>query len=723
MVARHALTTASCSHCRLAVLKLFTTTVSSSSFAVASSITRPNSLPYRPRFITQAPSRAFSSQPDHDHSAPLDEIASDEAASANEGSEESHAPDNLGQNDAAKDSSSLANVPWYLQVEPPRHVASIEQPPLPEVPEGAPRIVNLLLEYISEELGLDELELLDLRELYPPAALGPNLFMLFGTARSERHLSVSAGRLQRWLRVKHRIYANADGLLGPNERKMKLRRKAKRAKLLGGVEDTDDGIQTGWICVNLGTINRGKDQSAVIADDGRVAGFGVSQNGHTVVVQIMTESRRAELKLETLWKQALGDDDEPIEQDLIPEPGPEPGPEFKPEPELEPKLKPKPEAKVPEKLHPLEEAILASSRPRTVSKNNNLNEKIPFQQTRFFSTRPEYSGEAPGIDPFLHVRSEGQLQQILTSDKPQKLRLLKLLLDRLDGVPLASARAFLGVTTREQTLTPFLRLYSVACQGLPPSQTWESRLAIQAKACESNENVPIQMIHDVRHLVDEVCLYGIEISRQQCLQLLSCIYCSDVGGLGEQTQIALQLLKTMQQRRQSVLDNDIAVVIIEAAARCARQLQSREYIALIQRLENVLLQANMSCMSEPLIMTLMQAYAGLRHWDGIWNAWRIPPRYLRSRSTAMYTLIYQLAVATRSPTVCTATLRRCFQEMLSEDPPVLPTGMVRKALVECINIADPTAKTVSDLISSGGTVHDKLASREFVKMLRSIQGF
>lgn len=296
MVVKRALAAQGCYQCRSAVLRLFASPSSPTPFARTA-----GSLPAcRPKGVAPPFTKAFMS------STKKLSTSSDEQQSEQNLEDESSAG---GEEDepTAPEAANAADVPWYLQVEPPRHVATIEPPPLPEVPEGAPEVVGPLLQFVSEELGLDELNLMDLRELDPPAALGPNLFMLFSTARSERHLHVSAGRLLRWLKYNHRIGASADGLLGPNERKTKLKRKAKRAKLLGtmGTDDGDDGLRTGWICVNLGTIGHGGEASTIIGEDGRVAGFGVTRSGSSIVVQIMTESRRAELDLESLWENAL----------------------------------------------------------------------------------------------------------------------------------------------------------------------------------------------------------------------------------------------------------------------------------------------------------------------------------------------------------------------------------------------------------------------------------
>ncbi|KAI6370582.1 hypothetical protein MCOR25_004125 [Pyricularia grisea] len=202
-------------------------------------------------------------------------------------------------------------TPWYLEVEPPRHPTLVPHDiPLPPTPADSPALVGPLIKFVAEDLGVDDFSVLDLRTLEPPPALGPKLIMMFGTARSERHLHVSADRLVRWLRG-HGISAHADGLLGRNELKTKMRRRARKAKLMGDTawDKGDDGISTGWICVNLGTIGwkpMAPEDEVVRTDaEGRVTGFGTPIEGTTLVVQLMTEGKREELGLERLWNGVL----------------------------------------------------------------------------------------------------------------------------------------------------------------------------------------------------------------------------------------------------------------------------------------------------------------------------------------------------------------------------------------------------------------------------------
>jgi ribosomal silencing factor RsfS len=165
-----------------------------------------------------------------------------------------------------------------------------------------------LLKFASDGLGMDDLALLDLRELDPPAAIGPNLMMIFGTSRSERHLHVSADRMVRFLRRRAGIVAKADGLIGRNELKVKLRRLERKARLLGNsgaMRGGDDGISTGWVCVNLGVVGGSTQEVETFDAEGRSTGFGVPQTGTTIIIQMLTEGRRKELDLEGLWNGML----------------------------------------------------------------------------------------------------------------------------------------------------------------------------------------------------------------------------------------------------------------------------------------------------------------------------------------------------------------------------------------------------------------------------------
>lgn len=235
------------------------------------------------------------------------------------------------KNSADTTTSPPAPLPWYLQVDTPKPPAPshplAQRQLIPELPPNPPTVLSPILQYLSIDSGLDNLSLIDLRDLDPPPALGANLLMIIGTARSVKHLNVSADRFCRWLRSNYKLRPYADGLLGRNELKLKLRRRARRLKLAQSVGNTleaskDDGITTGWICVNLGSVEGVGDDAHVTentdwaqaaqdsesvedgihsADDGYI-GFGSRSTAPRIVVQMFTEEKRAEMDLEGLWE-------------------------------------------------------------------------------------------------------------------------------------------------------------------------------------------------------------------------------------------------------------------------------------------------------------------------------------------------------------------------------------------------------------------------------------
>lgn len=206
---------------------------------------------------------------------------------------------------------TVSHTPWYLQDQPDMPVENplAARQRLPDLPAHPPPLLQPILEHVSVELGMDSLSLLDLRQLDPPPALGANLLMIVGTARSEKHLHVSADRFCRWLRTSYHLRPYADGLLGRNELKLKMKRKAKRARLMSAVGskptgegELDDGIRTGWVCVNIGKVDGGElptDEKLQRAEG--VVGFGAQSKGSSIVVQMLTEEKRGEIDLEKLW--------------------------------------------------------------------------------------------------------------------------------------------------------------------------------------------------------------------------------------------------------------------------------------------------------------------------------------------------------------------------------------------------------------------------------------
>ncbi|EXJ84629.1 hypothetical protein A1O3_05299 [Capronia epimyces CBS 606.96] len=381
---------ARCTACRVSVLEAFTSLVAGVSIPAARGVTARQRLPLssspapcKPHLVQGqgSGSGSLSTRPFSSLAARPQESAQTQAQSSIEFSTESSAsasaqdpspslsePASADASDPSPSASSeppsadaSAPIPWYLQVEEPAPPAPVsplltlqEIPPLPLDP---PAILQPILEHLSVQIGLDNLVLLDLRHLDPPPALGANLIMVIGTARSVKHLNVSADRFCRWVRKEYKLRPYADGLLGRNELKLKLRRKARKLKLAQSVgntmvaKDADDGITTGWICVNVGAVDQavlpdqigqGEDAAVAVVDqdlssvevqreaeaeaeaegdeeeadekeeddqeeeyqnpsDSEYVGFGSRPNSPRIVVQMFTEEKRIEMDLEGLW--------------------------------------------------------------------------------------------------------------------------------------------------------------------------------------------------------------------------------------------------------------------------------------------------------------------------------------------------------------------------------------------------------------------------------------
>ncbi|KGO65562.1 hypothetical protein PITC_018800 [Penicillium italicum] len=279
---------ATCQKCRHEVLR---------SFVSVSGIPMPRSSPLSSRSIPNP--RAFSA---------VTLLRSDRPPTSNQLDTHLSEPEEPTARSETNTPASSQHVPWYLQEEAP----TIKERPLteahlPQIPDDSPEMLSTLLEYTYKDLGLDGLKLFDLRGLEIPAALGASVIMIIGTARSVKHLNVSADRLCRWLRSQYKLSPYADGLLGRNELKIKLRRKAKRARAASAagtmVDEKDDGITTGWICVNAGMVDKGATTTQL--SDVGIEGFGNLDLGTSVVVQIFTEEKRAEVDLDGLWEATL----------------------------------------------------------------------------------------------------------------------------------------------------------------------------------------------------------------------------------------------------------------------------------------------------------------------------------------------------------------------------------------------------------------------------------
>ncbi len=612
---------------------------------------------------------------------------------------------------------SVSDLPWYLQVEPPRHLTLLrEETPLPDLPEDSPRVLEPLLKFVADDLGLDELNLMDLRSLDRTPALGPKLLMLFGTARSERHLHVSADRLVRWLRGRG-VQASADGLQGRNELKIKLRRKARRARLLGNTAvSEDDGITTHWVCVNLGTIGLTAQETTIVGDDGTLSGFGTPQTGTTIVVQIFTETKRQELGLETLWGRILDRSNSANAAEVEPE-------VFKRTSDpVKRTSDPVKQTSDPAKQTP--DPVTAALRDVISDANPGVEKTSRPSQRRYFSSSARRTADAVDLETaiaqeFLSPVEAEELSRTaarqLASHGDQKVLTLKRLRHYIAN--LTPAQAFEAL--RKEAESPFLRLCRLSMQNLPSSQTWELRVWLHATALAlGNKGYGLA---GLKELLAEMKVSGIEATRDLYLALLRAIFsarAAEQATIQEQAQVAVELFDTMYERGDSMLAADTLVTAIAAIADSGVTGSEAERVQ--AAFEQLMVLAKLPCLEEGYLIRLLDAYASQGNWERFWETWRMPPRSLQARSPNLYTYLYQRLAATKHQSRCIDAIRSCFQEMINEEPPVRLEGSVLEALKACIRVADPQAERIARSLVVTDDETRRLSNREFVRMWKSL---
>lgn len=578
--------------------------------------------------------------------------------------------------------------PWYLKEEPPRHPTLVpELQDLPKAPKNSPAILTPLIQYIAEEAGLDDLNLMDLRALDPPAALGPSLIMLFGTARSERHLHVAANGFKSWLR-KHGINAHADGLLGRNELKIRLRRRQRKAKLLGTsapTQNSEEGLSTRWVCVNLGTIGSAQDSDEVAfqAQDGTLRGFGTQRTGTTIVVQMMTESKRQELGLETLWSRILTrrGDRNVVEDDL----------EYS-------------EANA----HPNELSIFQEG-------SSDKTRATPSQR-RFFSTScrrlsphaQDSNNSSQVIDPPTSTFPGDSVDTSLDPVKFLRARTAELqrLKAGIDDLTDSKAAEALGPFPGAQAQA-FLTQWNQAIEFLPSEKSWQYRvwLAVRGRSL----GLPSYPLSHLRDLVEELQLCGTICQRSHCLDLLRAVYMEPVGStvpLSTQSDVAKDILNVMFERGEAILATDVLISLLESLACTPSQSKQTREIQTV--LEKLMLQADLPYMGEDNMFRLLDVYNKQGNWDQWWELWRMPPKHLQPRSDRLYAHMWATMAAIKDRAQCRAAIRECYNEMINENPPVKPIGQVKKALEACLRVADPDSEARAKKL----VVRNKAAMRE-----------
>ena len=715
MVIGGALRATGCASCRLTLLRRFT--------SVAGISIQPRSL------SQQLYPPIFQSKAQHTTRTPQEESEGEQNKDQEKIYEESKHQSNDVDTAQNNNNSEVSSLPWYLQVQAPERVVQplSERQRIPELPESAPPILGPLLQQVSVDLGIDDLSLLDLRKLDPPPALGANLLMVIGTARSEKHLHVSADRLCRWLRSTYKLRPDADGLLGRNELKLKLRRKSRRAKLLGSAVDDngDDGVRTGWVCVDIGVVEGPEGSTETTSTPKGFVGFGRQTDGVRLVVQMFTEEKREEMDLERLWGGILR---RSIEAKTITS-----------------------DSKV-ENVETLPTSTPTTDRPvesRLVNGPSSV-----FGQSRGFHTsarrllvEAESRSTIEDLSPYAPCVSKPgyidllELQRLLALSEPGRstairkflqtsipssmegtnqdwhLVVLNQLLSHLGSMSNADARAALGEGAKDLSSTPFLACFHQSLTSFPSKAEGDARMRFQCLAAELSHKGYTS--EDILGEFRKLELFGTEISPDLYKRILySVLQSTNMVRNGLPTHIelvknAMYVLQAMHADGHDVLIEDILVELQMAMGynphhqmnfewaftnESTFDLSSIPISGLQRRLHALLMAVPLPCFTENSRIRLLKLYSRQHAWLEFWDIWRMAPNRGHSQSPKIYASMFNEVAKTNNVKGCMRVLRTWVPEMVAEEyavssrdhgQPIRYDEEVEKAIQACLRVAEP----------------------------------
>jgi hypothetical protein len=605
------------------------------------------------------------------------------------------------------------STPWYLQIQPPvtQERTLPDRQKLPDLPENPPLLLQPIIEYLSIDAGLDDLTLLDVRKLDPPPALGANLIMLIGTARSEKHLHVSADRFARWLRTTHKLSPYADGLLGRNELKIKLRRKARRAKLLGSVgstdkENDDDGIRTGWVCVNVGTIEEGNQGNEEQEMAQNFVGFSSHADGARLVVQMLTEEKREELDLETLWGQALSRQ------------------QRKEAREAEKRLEEAGHHEVGHNSLSNTQSIADTSlsamsslplRSPSLSKHSRrFHSSAKSSNTPETKTEPTAGPEGPiaqNVEPSVVMAGTtvptvdpvelAKVKKQTAFWKSERDLTIKALLEQLKSLDKDDAIRALGIGANDYTSTPFLRSFYSSFSILPSFWELQSRFNLVCYALSIGHSRYSR--RDVLNALREIQCSSTEVHPRLYRRAMRVILgdpsysvkneeFTPTSSPSSDIALMLDILSDMSLRGHDILDEHALLTLLRILPRAQGQdtttaSEVREYALwrLIDRLDKKGIVFRRSSTH----YFILDGLAAVGNWDGFWKYWRGIVRRNQRRSFMLYALMFRYVAMKGDQTDCASVLTRWSQEMKLEEPAVPMKGVLATAFLECLRVAYP----------------------------------
>lgn len=643
---------------------------------------------------------------------PFSQLSSikDSRASSSQAEESSKLP--IASNDGQTKStlSDDVDVPWYMKLQQQllqQQSPLSERQKLPKLPENPPPILPDLLSYISVDLGLDDLNLMDLRSIDPPPALGSNLLMLVGSARSEKHLHVSADRFCRWLRSTYKLRPHAAGLLGRNELKLKLKRKAKRMRLMANVGVTelpelDDGIRTGWICVTVGKVPAAEGSSENSPQTRDIVGFNEEQDGVNIVVQMFTDEKRMDIDLEGLWegilrrvkREASERAQEADEQDSYKD--------FEEQiTSSESALERSNHSRILEQVH---SSAVSSSKTLEQLRHYHNSSRGLQREARFSFVGSHGSMPLKGSKSLFHSSANSRRPESRQTyvGRPGAQN-LKSKIAELHDMPNVDAKSALGSSFRDRRSTGFLRSFYCDFPDSLDHEHWEALMDLWDYAASiGHSGYPRSSILTLK---EEMQASGVVLSEEMYSRILKAILAPiSANGGGERVpacnaEKAMNLLEEMHGHGYNVTSKEILSLIHSMAYAVSQEIDTNDAVAdtallgtptATSRLLWLLSVFRPTMGRDMTYQNLLISSAQSNDWQGFWDTWHFMPRTTYRRSALLYCTMLNCVAGTGDQTLCAHALRECVADFHREEPPVQFDSSFAESVLRCVAIVEPS---------------------------------
>lgn len=201
--------------------------------------------------------------------------------------------------DSPTRSDSGETIPWYVEynrqsLQDKYAAPRRETAPLPKLPADAPASLLPILTHLSEDVGLVDLAVLDLRhDQNDPWGYGGVVCVLATAPRAERQLQRAVDAIKHFLRATLRLSPRVEGLDSLYDTKVKRRRR-KKMQGRTNLQRFEAEERLKWIFIDCGA-------SVATPAASTTSGGGGGKDGARILLQLFTPDGREEYDLEDVY--------------------------------------------------------------------------------------------------------------------------------------------------------------------------------------------------------------------------------------------------------------------------------------------------------------------------------------------------------------------------------------------------------------------------------------